>query len=357
MGHAAVENQTALAFQPSFLADEEGRPLLVLLVQATYEIIAGRALSLAAEQVPPSLTGELNGSDAAVSSYRIEPAFAFVKPATDVVLIGHAVPPRHGLTEFQVIFRAGALGKVARVVGDRRWVRSGGVITATRPQPCERTPLVYEQAFGGWDRSHPDPSRHSFEPRNPVGTGFRSQGGVFEEGIRLPNLEDPGQPVEHYGQVAPPMGFGFVSPNWQPRASFAGTYDDAWSKTRMPLLPKDFDRRFFNAASPGLVAQGYFEGNEPVLVENASPLGRLSFRLPGARAPRCVVELRNQEDAQVETKLDTVVVDTDTDRVLLLYRAHVALRDGVHDVRSILIRGAEGNASVPRAAQASGRTW
>jgi hypothetical protein len=44
-----------------------------------------------------------------------------------------------------------------------------------------------------------------------------------------------------------------------------------------------------------------------------------------------------QDDASVELRLDTVVVDTDADRVLLMYRGHVVLRDGPHDVRTIAI--------------------
>jgi hypothetical protein len=282
-----------------------------------------------------------------------------MKPATDVALIGHAVAPRRGATEVSVVLRAGPVGKVVRVVGDRGWARSGGAITATRPQQFDRIPLIYERAFGGWDRSHPDPSRHTFEPRNPVGTGFRAPGGAFEEGARLPNLEDPDQPLTHYGQVVPPAGFGFTSPSWQPRASLAGTYDEAWLRERMPLLPRDFDRRFFNAASPGLVAPGYFAGDEPVLVENASTEGRISFRLPGAKAPRCLVELRRRGDAELETKLDTVVIDTDNDKVFLMYRAHVRLPESAHDVRSIVVRGEEAPARspAPRTAQARGRAF
>jgi hypothetical protein len=341
MGHASIENETPFAFTTSFAIDEEGRPLLVPLLQATYEIHAGRALSLAAEQLPPSLTGELWGADAATSSYRIEPAFAFIKPATDVALVGHAQAPQHPVPDLQVVLRVGPVGKVVRVVGDRLWVRAMGAISATRPQPFERVPLTYERAFGGWDRSLPDPKKHAFEPKNPVGTGFRMHGGSFEEGVRLPNLEELDDPLHHYGQAIKPAGFGFLSPNWQPRASLAGTYDEAWSKDRMPLLPRDFDRRFFSAASAGLVAPGYLAGNEPVLVENASPMGRLSFNLPGLRPPTCRVELARVDAADVEMRLDTVIVDTDNDRVLLLYRGHLALRDGPHDVRSIAIHPGE----------------
>ena len=347
MGHASIENETPFAFTPSFAIDEEGRSLLVPLVQATYTIHAARGLTLAEQQQPPSLAGELWGEDAATSSYRIDPAFAFIKPATDVALVGHAQPARRGVAEVQVAFRVGPVGKVVRVVGDRFWVRAMGAISATRPQPLERMPLTYERAFGGWDRSLPDPKKHTFDPRNPVGIGFRAPGGGFEEGIRLPNLEELDDPLHHHGQIIKPAGFGFLSPHWQPRAALAGTYDEAWSKDRMPLLPRDFDRRFFNAASAGLVASGYLLGNEPVLVENASPMGRLSFNLPGLRPPTCVVGLTNGDDADVAMRLDTVIVDTDNDRVLLLHRGHLALRDGPHDVRSITIRSGEAQAQVP----------
>jgi hypothetical protein len=90
MGHATIENRTSFAFAHLFLMDEEGRSVLVALVQATYDLDPGRGLTISPRQPPPSLEGELWGADPAVSSYRIEPAFAFIKPATDVVLVGHA---------------------------------------------------------------------------------------------------------------------------------------------------------------------------------------------------------------------------------------------------------------------------
>jgi hypothetical protein len=357
MGHPKLDNQTPFAVMPSYAADEEGRPLLVPLVQATYDILGDRMLSLAEKQEPPSLTGELWGEDAATSSYKIEPAFAFTKLATDVVLVGHAQAPRHAVPEIQVTFRVGPVGKVLRVLGERVWVRAMGAISATRPVPFDRVPLSYDRAFGGWDRSSPDPALHMFEPRNPVGIGFRAPGCVFEEGIALPNIEDPSAPLERYGHARAPAGVGFLSPNWQPRAALAGTYDAAWSKERMPLLPRDFDRRFFNAASPGLTAPGYLRGNEPVLVEGASPLGRLSFTLPGAPPPTCRVELAISSDVEVALHLDTVVVDTDRSRVLLLYRGFTALRDGPHDVRAIAVRAGPEKVAAAVPGRGSAPAW
>ena len=357
MPHAAVDNRTLSACEHLFLADEEGRCVLVVLVQATFTIVGGASLVLAEKQLPPCIDGEVSPPDptrdarssSPAASYRIEPAFAFVKPATDVVLLGHAQAGGRPVTDLQVSFRVGPVGKTLLVVGDRFWVKSAGQMAATRPQPFLRMPIVYERAFGGWDRSHPDRARHTFEPRNPVGVGFRAADGRFEEGLRLPNIEDPSGPLQRFGQVVAPAGVGFVSPDWQPRAAFAGTYDERWMKERMPLLPADFDRRFFNAASPGLVAPGYLTGDEPVLVDNASPGGRLWFRLPGLRPPGCRVEQVGRRDVRPEMRLDTVVVDADAGQVLLLFRGHVLLADGPHSVRTIVVDG-EAAGSVGQAA-------
>lgn len=271
------------------------------------------------------------------SSYRYEPECAFIKPATDVVLIGHAHAQQQGATEVLVALQVGPLKKVVRVTGERTWFRSLGRVSMTRPLPFERIPLTWERALGGWDRSDADPKRHSFEPRNPVGRGFRASPRNFEEGLLLPNLEDPEQPLREFGQQVPPVGFGFTSPHWQPRAALAGTYDDNWSRTRKPLLPRDFDRRFFNAAPPGLVAPGYLRGNEPVTVLNASPEGRLAFSLPGQLPPAVTVQFADTEDVKSVMHLDTVILDTDSRQLLLLWRGHVLLRETPHEVRALRV--------------------
>jgi hypothetical protein len=338
MAQAELDNRTPFAVEPLHLADEDGRPVLTLVVKATYSLGKGGVLELAEKQAPLFHEGELWARQAEQSSYRFEPECAFIKSATDVVLIGHALPPEPRAKEFLVSFQVGPVRKGVRVVGDRTWYKSLGTISITSPLPVERIPLCYERAFGGWDRSDPDPERHGFEPRNPVGRGFKLRSGRFEEGVLLPNLEDPSHPLTAYGQTPPPAGFGFLSPNWQPRASFAGTYDDAWTGQRMPLLPRDFDRRFFNAASHGLVAQGYLKGNEPVTVVNASPRGRLSFQLPGIPPPTYRVGLKGRRTVEGETRLDTVIVDSDGGQVYLLWRVMLPLRSGPHDLVGMEVR-------------------
>ena len=339
MGHPEIQNGTSFAFEPVFIADEELRPVVVTVVKATYQFDAEGRVWLADEQVPVSLAGEL-WSDTPGSSYKYEPEIALAKPTTDIVLIGHGQLPA-AAPHVDVGIRVGPVQKIARVFGDRFWVWTGQGAALSRTYPLERVPLTWENAFGGQDVPRSTPDRPLFEPRNPVGTGFGMP--LRKEGdfLKLPNIEDPAQPIQVYGDVATPSGFGFTSPNWQPRAAFAGTYDDEWDRIRKPLLPADFDRRFFNAAAPGLIAPRYLQGNEEVVVLNTTAAARVAFRLPGLPPPLCRVVLRGRPDVRLPTNLDTVIVDTDRLQLLLLWRAHTLTGSGPHDVTTVEVM--EGN--------------
>ncbi|WP_426754857.1 DUF2169 family type VI secretion system accessory protein [Myxococcus sp. Y35] len=342
MGQFAVDNPTPLPFEALALTDEETRPALILIAKATYTI-GENGLHFADEQVPVNAAGEFWGAPGE-SSYRYEPEVALTKVATDVVLLGHAYAPARGTTETLVTLQVGPLKKAVRVVGERTWFRSLGRVSMTKPHPFERISLTWERAFGGWDRSHEDSKKHTFEPRNPVGVGFRASPRHFEEGLRLPNLESPEHPLREFGQSVPPAGFGFTSPHWNPRAALGGTFDEAWAKTRKPRWPRDFDRRFFNAAPSGQVASGYLRGDEPVVIANASPQGRLAFHLPGIPPPQVTAVVAGGADVQPEMRLDTVILDTDAHQVQFLWRTCLPLHNGPHDVRALAVR-AEGFAA------------
>ncbi len=335
MGHPAIENLTPYAFAPLFLVDEELRPLFVAVVKATFGI-RPQGLALEPEQSPVNLVGEHWGEPAS-SSYRFEPECAFVKLATDVVLLGQAYAPKRGSRDSAVTLQVGPLRKSVRVVGDRVFFRSMGSTLLTDPAPFETIPLRWERAFGGWDRSAPDPSLHGYEPRNPVGLGFRVRTSAFQEGIAAPNIEDPARPFQGWGDRPPPVGFGFVSPQWEPRAGLAGTYDAAWDQQRKPLLPSDFDRRHFNAAPIGLVASGYLRGDEEVVVLGATPSQRLMFRLPGPPPPRVTSRRSGEDPVALHMNLDTVIIDLDHAQVLLLWRGFAALETDPTELSEIRV--------------------
>jgi hypothetical protein len=334
LGHPDTENRTPFAFEPVYTADEDLRPVVVTVVKATFGFDPRGEVWLAEEQLPVNLGGERT-TDAPVSSYKYEPEIALWKAATDVVLIGHAEPPGGGATQVDVGIRVGVVQKVARVFGDRYWVMTDGTARRSRTAPLTRVPLTWEHAFGGRDERRSTPERTVMEARNPVGTGFGMP--LEEDGdyIKLPNIEDPNQLIEEYGAGVTPCGFGFTSPDWQPRARFAGTYDEEWTRSRKPLLPIDFDRRFFSAAAPGLVASDYLRGDEDVTVLNATAVDRVSFRLPGVPPPKCRLALRGRRDVRLQTNLDTVIVNTDDAQLILLWRACASIAGGPHDVVAI----------------------
>jgi len=333
--HPEIENRTPFSFEPIVITDEDLRPVVVTLVKATFNFDPNGEVWLADEQVPVNQAGDFS-SDAPVSSYKYEPEMALCKLRTDVVLIGHARPPAPGAVQVDVGIKVGPVQKVARVFGDRYWVWTNAGVRMTRTAQLEAVALTWENAFGGEDRSKSTPDRPSLEARNPVGTGFGTPLTKEGDSLRLPNVENPNELITAYGEAVTPWGFGFTSPNWQPRASFAGTYDDEWSNTRKPMLPADFDRQFFNAAAPGLVAPGYLRGNEEVVLLNTTTGSRVAFYLPAVPPPVCTVALRHQPDVSLTTSLDTVIVNADEQRVILLWRAYTLAGDGPNDVKAVI---------------------
>jgi len=331
MGHPIVKNKTPFAFETLFLADENGQQLLVPVVKATYQIRVDGLLTIAENQTPVNPSGEYWG-ESAIASYKYEPETAFIKTATDVVLIGHACAPHVGATQVDIELRVARMKKVVRVFGDRFWLKSANTMHMTSPLSFERIALIYEHAFGGLDCSDADPGMHAFDSRNPLGTGFVKNPERLAAPLRLPNLEDPRRLIQNITDQPNPAGFGFIAPHWQPRAALAGTYDKTWIEQRMPLLPTDFDRRYFNAAPTDQVVPGYLIGNEPVEITNTLPGSKLGFNLPGLHPPRCRVTLRNGGPQILTSQLDTVIINTDEKLLFLIWRANLALKNGPHDV-------------------------
>jgi len=335
VGHPQVDNRTPFAFEPLFIADEDGRPIVATIVKATFDVSPQGVVSLGKEQAPVDFTGTPHG-EPGKSSPRFEPETAFIKAGTDCVLLGHAVSA-YPTTQMDVGVRIGPVSQGVRVTGDRWWVDGAIGLTMSAPEPFRMMPLVYERAFGGWDRTSENEREHDFEPRNPVGVGFVGRKGSALAGSPLPNIEDPRRMLSSPGGKSAPVGFGFVGAEWQPRAKLAGTYDEAWTKSCAPLLPKDFDRAFFNAASEGLVTPAYLRGDEWVQAFGVTPEGKWEFRLPGLEAPQCTIDLTDGDGAVVQTNLDTVIVDADARALTLIWRAFTMLRSGPHDVNAVHI--------------------
>ena len=109
------------------------------------------------------------------------------------------------------------------------------------------------------------------EPRNTVGRGVAREPRSLV-GQPAAQIEELSRPIGASGNT--PVGFGALHRHWQPRASFAGTYDQAWMDTKMPLLPDDFDPRFHVTAPPDQWSELPLRSDEVVEVKGATPEGK-----------------------------------------------------------------------------------
>src|SRR5690606_10597775 len=101
-----------------------------------------------------------------------------------------------------------------------------------------------------------------------------------------------------------------------------------------PYLPADFDPRFFQLAPPDQVWPGHLAGGEQVEIVGASPAGPLSFRLPavGVRVTYVVDGSREVRPA----KPDTVLIEPDAGRVVVVGRSRLACDKKVLRVESVI---------------------
>lgn len=269
-----LKNNTPFASAFAIFPNENGIDTLYIMVKATFVI--GAQWTLASVQVPLQ-HGDDYWGDPAKSSLRMSSDYHIGKPATDIVMIGAAcAPEQRPVRQMDVGLQVGSLSKVIRVFGDRAW--NHGQIT--QPEPFVTMPLVYERAFGGEDLIEGGAQR-DVEAKNPVGCGFAGLRNLSEmQDLPLPNLECPNHLIRDYRDKPEPACFAPIAPNWQPRANFAGTYDDIWQQTRAPYLPDDYNPRFMNVAPTDLIYPGYLQGGEAVRIIGMHPAGDLEFNLP-----------------------------------------------------------------------------
>jgi hypothetical protein len=340
-----LENQTPFLLDRMIVLDPDGAETLVIIAKATFVIENGGALALRSPQLPLQLIDEFYG-EPGLSSIRLASEATPPKPGTDILLSGFARARAAGTRTMDVSLRVGPVSKTVRALGPRKARRLLWWSWITKPGTFAKIPLKWEHAYGGTDET---PAQGAWESRNPVGRGFRARRSKIPLGqLPLPHLEDPRQLLRRPGMSAAPACFAPIARHWAPRVGYAGTYDDAWKKERIPLLPRDFDPRFYHCAPPDLVASKPLRGDEKVELSGCVREERLKFRLPGLRFA-AQVRLRTRRE-NVELQLDTVAIDAEARELVLVHKGAVRVHGEVPEILSIDLQLAPDSATSFRAA-------
>jgi uncharacterized protein YjbI with pentapeptide repeats len=268
------------------------RPSLTVVAKATFALVPGDACRLAEEQHP--VTGPVFHDDDPQRGMRLDTDLAVWKTRGECFLAGTCHPPGgKPATTSAVSFQVGKVSKTLAVIGDRTW-SSLGVLSA--PKPFTSMPLNYERSFGG-------PNIDA----NPLGSP-------------APNIEDPRDLITSPRSRPKPAGAFPVPPDWKSRLKRAGTYDKKWLAQRWPYFPEDFDGSFFNAAPEDQWIEGFWKGDEELVLQNLHPQHpTLRTRLPALRARIFLME-KDTGFREVSLRLDTISVDTDAGLVYVLWR-------------------------------------
>jgi len=314
-----IYNETPWQIAPLVWQIEPPQFALCFIVKGTFELRPNEPAVFAEEAAP--ISGDVL-SDSAACRYPSD--FVPLKPKADLLLVGHAhAKGGKPVARRDVAFCVGEQEARLRVTGDRYWLDPEAA-TISNPTKYTSKPLGYESAFGG-----------PGYPLNPVGKGAIDQQATEPELRPLPNIEDPNSLLTSPDSAEPPAGFGPLAPTWGHRAAMLGSYDARWLQERWPWYPEDFDAAYFNSAPPALQREGYLRGDEEIVCTGLhADHERYRSELPGLK-PRLFVNALDtageERFDEVQLVLDTLWIDMDSEKLVLCWRGHLAVRSESFD--------------------------
>lgn len=357
MDMTIINNHTGVPHFWFEKAGPAGEPLDILVVRATFDLAAnGDPMSLADEQSP------IVFGDAFAGPVQSNPLHAIVKedgdllpykPGTDLLVLGNAhAPGGRPRADWLAGLRVGHVRKMLRLHGPRQFRKGWLGWRLAAASPVAHVPLDYRLAYGGCidipaeltPDGEPDAVKHS---ANPAGCGWLPSRAMLrqlskparrhvdawicaQQTLQAPQIESVTAPIKHPQQHVAAQGFGPLARWWMPRAAYQGSYDDHWRHTRYPLLPADFDARFYQSAPSDLVATPHLRGDESVTLLGLLP-ERVEMRLPGWTILAAVRHASGEHTVSLPV-LDTVRFDLDRRQASLVWRVHFRRDDAAVEI-------------------------
>jgi hypothetical protein len=354
---AAVDNRSGAPHFWFEQAGPQGERIDVLIVRATFDFSAnGELMSFAKQQHPVVFGDKFAGpanSDPLRAVLQEDGDLLPYKPGTDILVTGHAeAPDGRAQPDWLASICVGQVRKDLRVHGPRQFRKGLFGWRLDPTEPAGRIPLDYRLAFGGCidvpanltADGQPDAIKH---PGNPAGRGWlpdatackqlsrpaRQHIAKLIKGLKLipaPQIEAAAEPIRRPYQNSAAQGVSAIARWWEPRLAYQGTYNDHWRKVRYPLLPEDFDSRYYQSAHPDLIAIPHLRGDEIVTLTGLLPQRR-DMRLPGWRLIVVVTRASGESSVSIPL-LDTVRLDLDVGQASLVWRTHFDCDDPVIEI-------------------------
>lgn len=258
-------------------------------------------------------------------------------------------PGGQAVKAMSVRVRVGSLEKSLHVHGDRFWDRGPGSWQISPAAMFATMPVTLNRAFGG-----------AACPENPYGRGY-FQESEPAQGLALPNIELPGDPIVSPADRPPVATFSVLPSGARSRMQWVGKVDSAWERERFPWLPDDTDARWFDGVPGDQAQNAYWQGDEAWSVQGMHPVQEVvSGSLPGLR-PRLLVRRHGDTSPESATEavmdLDTVWLFPNEQRVMVMYRAAVAVaREDAADIAALGVF-TERLADAPRTAADWDQHW
>ncbi len=159
-----------------------------------------------------------------------------------------------------------------RVWGERFWRRqaiTGFWRLDTTAKATDNVPIRYRYAYGGEITITEGETTTILarEEENPIGCGslHKKQKNNMSPAPQIEAIEDPIQKPYH---SYTPQGFGALNRAWSQRLIYSGTYDEAWLEHLHPLLPSDFNERFYHYAHPDMILHDYLPKSSKIQLTN-----------------------------------------------------------------------------------------
>lgn len=306
--------------------DQNGDLDCVVTLRGTFEHVQGGAARWCDDQMPLQWQDSYAG-DPHETTLIHQGDLVPEKTGTDVTFLGQSYPPAPDRTRWRCGMEIAGVAKQLHVSGPRVW----------RPV-IERSGWRRNRAtISGWqlgeaahvasvplDWSHASGGRPAFGDgdrleENPLGMGrIGAAADWVEQDVSAPQITLEATPQPE----TPPVSLAPIPPFWPQRSCHAGTFDEAWQAERHPLLPHDFDPRFWQCAPDDQIARPFLRGDESYRLTHLHPEHPQAVgRLPGL-----FLALRVDDGGWNPLNLDGVQFDwRGAARVLLTWRLRFPL--------------------------------